>query len=66
MAHGVGRVLDQIEVTLLGIDDDGARWLLRPVVHHLLLVFVRKAGFRIAVVDAGVDVLRRRLKLERR
>ena len=66
VTHRVRRVLDQIEMMLLGIDDDGARRLLRPVEHHLLLVLVRKASLRTAVVDAGVDVRRRRLKLKRR
>src|SRR5262249_12339956 len=44
IAHRVRWILDQVEVPFERIDDDGARWLLRTVEHHLALKFLRPVG----------------------
>jgi hypothetical protein len=53
-------------MTLLRIDDDGARRLLRAIKHHLLFEFVWNVFARIAVIDSRINVLHRRLMLKYR
>ena len=65
VAHRVGRILNEVEVSLQSIDDDDAGWLLRPIKHQTLLEIFGKIS-RIAMVYPRIDIRRGLLELKQR